>query len=391
MTKRQPTKSPWRTVLVVIVTAVTLWLYLFVSAPPLLASSATATATLPIADVLAMLERENDAARALWTEEIVQRGTAVGLTFDERWHDDEVHAGPLPALFLRETARNLERSPMGLSLFLGSPYPVNTANKLTGMQETHFAQLVETGAPQHFFEESTGRWTSMFSDVAVTDACVTCHNEHVESPKHDWQRGEVMGATTWMYPDARVSAERALELVATLRTSIRLAYRGYLEKVATFPRIPEVGTRWPCEGFALPTEDVFMAELARRSSQVTLLALLEPGHAVEVPADAARLACAEPPRQAPAAVTTTNLATSSLLVVRTERSTRVTVEQDGRRLLLARLPPGGVTAVSTTAAVRLVLSEGQGVTVEYRGKPVVVPSLADGIEIIVEQPNREKS
>ena len=59
---------------------------------------------------------------------------------------------------------------------------MNTANKLTGMQETHFTQLVETGAPQHFFEASTSRWTSMFSDVAVSDACVTCHNEHVTRP-----------------------------------------------------------------------------------------------------------------------------------------------------------------------------------------------------------------
>jgi hypothetical protein len=373
-------------VLVVAVAAVTLWLYLFVSAPPLLASSANAAGMLPIADVLAMLERENDAARALWTEEIVQRGTAIGLSFDERWRDDEVHAGPLPALFLRETARNLEHSPLGLSLFLGSPYPVNTANKLSGMQETHFAQLVETGAPQHFFEESTARWTSMFSDVAVSDACVTCHNEHAESPKRDWQRGEVMGATTWMYPEARVSVERALELVATLRTSIRLAYRDYLEKVATFPSPPAIGAQWPCEAFALPTEDVFMAELARRSSQVTLLSLLEPGRAIAEPADAPRPhACAERARPAPA------VASNEMLVVRSERSTRVTVEQEGRRLLVARLPPGGVTAVSTMAPVRLLLSGGEGVTVEYRGKPVAVPSSVDGIEVIVEEPDREKS
>ncbi|MDX2093375.1 MAG: DUF3365 domain-containing protein [Kofleriaceae bacterium] len=384
MTKPRAARHRWRFVLAIAGAVVTLWLYLFVSAPPQLASTSASGATLPIGDVLAMLERENDAARALWTEEIVQRGASVGLTFDERWRDDDVHAGPLPALFLRETARNLERTPLGLSLFLGSPYPVSSANKLTGMQEVHFAQLVATGAPQTFFEASTARWTAMFSDVAVSDACVTCHNEHADSPKRDWQRGEVMGATTWMYPDAHVSVERTVELVAALRASIRLAYRAYLEKVATFPRVPTIGMRWPCEGFSLPTEEVFMAELARRTSQATLLALLEPGRGFGDAASAAPLACARP---APA----NTLVAASLLVVRSERSVRVTVEQDGRRHLLARLPPDGVTAVSTSGPVRLGLSAGDGVTVEYRGQPVAVPSASAEIEVVLEAPDPGKS
>ena len=116
------TKSPWRTVLVVAVAAVTLWLYLFVSAPPLLASSSAPAGTLPIADVLAMLERENDAARALWTEEMSSAGPRSGSASTSAGTTRGA-CRPLPALFLRETARNLERSPMGLSLFLGSPYP----------------------------------------------------------------------------------------------------------------------------------------------------------------------------------------------------------------------------------------------------------------------------
>src|SRR5690606_33040276 len=132
-------------------------------------------------------------------------GGAVGLAFDEHWRDADVHAGPLPALFLRETARNLERTPAGVSLFLGSPYPISTANRFTGAQAAHYARLVHTGEAQHFFEESTQRWTSMFADVAVTDACVTCHNEHADSPKKDWLRGEVMGATTWMYPAGEIT------------------------------------------------------------------------------------------------------------------------------------------------------------------------------------------
>jgi len=56
-------------------------------------------------------------ARAIWTKEIVGEGKKAGLKFDEHWRDADLEAGPLPALFLRETAKSMERSPLRLSLF----------------------------------------------------------------------------------------------------------------------------------------------------------------------------------------------------------------------------------------------------------------------------------
>ena len=86
-----------------------------------------------------------------------------------------------------------------------------------------------------------------------------------------------MGATTWMYPDSTVTTEQAIALVrAPPHEHPRRPTRGYLAKVATFPYRPEIGTSWPRDGFALPSEDVFMRELARRSSSSTLLSLIDP-------------------------------------------------------------------------------------------------------------------
>jgi adenylate cyclase len=274
---RPPT---WRSGLVIVSVTLALCVYLFVDAPQPLAARGTASGTIPMRAVFSLLELENDAARALWTEDIVHHGKAVGLAFGEAWHDDGVHEGPLPALFLRETARNLERSSLQLGLFLGSRYPINTANQLTGLQASYLASLEANGAPQFFFEPETARHTAMFADRAITQACVQCHNEHHDSPKRDWQLGAIMGATTWMYPADAVTAERALELIATLRASIRSAYAAYLTKVASFPRPPLIGARWPREGYALPSVDVFMAELERRTAASTLRGLLDPAWAV---------------------------------------------------------------------------------------------------------------
>ncbi len=356
---------------------VALCVYLFVNAPQRLAAQPTPTGTVPIRAVFSILEIENDAARALWTDEIVTRGTAVGLTFGERWRDEAVHAGPLPALFLRETARHLERSPVRLSLFLGSRYPINTANQLTGQQAASFAMLEGSGAPQFFYEPSTQRHTAMFADRAIVQACVTCHNEHADSPKRDWQLDTIMGATTWMYPEATVTRERALEMVAALRGSIRAAYASYLGKVASFPRRPTIGDQWPRDGFALPSEEVFMRELARRTSSSTLHGLFDPSSAETA---AAREAAAPVERAltgpALAVKAAEPAARYATLVIRSVGSTKVTIDHGSSRLMVARLPPGGSTSLSSRPPLRVQISEPAGVELEYDGKKVELPRAA---------------
>lgn len=262
--------------LVAVAALVAIAIYLFATAPaplPAQAGARPAGATISVARLFDILNNENRVARASWTADIVGAGKPVGLRFAEDWRESAVEAGPLPALFLRETAGYLEKHAGGLSLFLGSTYPINAANRFAGSQVAHAQALEATGEPQYFYEPSLGRHTAMFADVAVADACVTCHNEHAESPKHDWKRGDTMGATTWMYPEAEVSVDTALRLVGILRAGFRATYQRYLDKTATFAEPPVIGAQWPRDGRFLPTADAFMDEHARRAAP-TLEALI---------------------------------------------------------------------------------------------------------------------
>ena len=126
-----------------------------------------------------------------------------------------------------------------------------------------------------FFSEDLNLHTAMFPDLAVADACVTCHNQHPQSPKNDWQRGELMGATTWSYPHKWVSIDQLLTVLTALRGSIRDAYAGYLQKTTRFTHPPEIGDAWPRDGYYLPTTTHFMAEMERRASPKTLALLLD--------------------------------------------------------------------------------------------------------------------
>jgi hypothetical protein len=250
-------------------------IYLVVQAPPPLSSDETdPLQSVTVEEVLTLCATENAAVRALYTGEIVGPGLRSGLAFDEDWREPNVEAGPLPALFLRESARSLERSPIQLGLFLGSDFPIARANSFGGKQTEPFAKVRSERLPQFFFDDDTGRYTAMFPDLAVAPACVTCHNEHPESPKTDWALGDVMGATTWTYPDQSIPPAELANIVTALRQSFRDAYSAYLDEVATFSNPPEIGERWPAEGYFLPTLETFMAEVSRRTSPETLDVLL---------------------------------------------------------------------------------------------------------------------
>ena len=211
-------------------------------------------------------------------ERIVGDGQRQGLEFGEDWREPDSETGPLPALFLRETAENLRRDPAPLYLFLGSDFPINDANKFTGVQMQHFAEIKRTGAPQFFLDAEIGMQTAMFSDIAVDETCVSCHNNDPEAPKTDWKVGDIMGATTWSYPKGEVSFTETLTLVNALRQSYRATYEEYVVKASIFANPPAVGDRWPADGHFLPSADAFMQEAERRASPATLHALLKLGY-----------------------------------------------------------------------------------------------------------------
>jgi adenylate cyclase len=250
-------------------------IYLFATRPEPLIDSRTSERTVPVEKVFRILAAENAAMRALWTAEIVGAGTKAGLKFDEKWREPNVAAGPLPALFLRESATALQKTRVPLGLFLGSDYPIAQSNLFTGEQAERFKRVRATGNPEFFNAADVGRYTAMFVDVAVAPACVSCHNEHPNSAKTDWKLKDIMGATTWSYPKDKVTIEELLQIIAALRSGFAAAYSGYLTKAATFEKPPEVGEHWPRDGYYLPTLEAFMREFERRASANTVDRLLQ--------------------------------------------------------------------------------------------------------------------
>jgi adenylate cyclase len=253
---------------------IALIVYLFIDAPPPLPEEEDTTNQIPIETALKVVAMENATIRAMWTKDIVVAGGPAGFSFGEDWENPEVEKGPLPALFLRKTAANLQKTSVPLSLFLGSDAPINPDNKFQGRQVEAFSAIKQERIPQYFYAEDTKQYTAMFPDPASPQGCVDCHNEHPDSPKVDWKLNDIMGATTWQYPKESVSVNELTRMVSALRQSFRGPYQAYLDKTATFSMKPEVGEKWPRDGYFLPSADAFMAEFSRRASAHTLDVLL---------------------------------------------------------------------------------------------------------------------
>ena len=266
-----------RFVMVALLLAVT-GIYLFVSAPPKLDTpgSEAGGQRMPVEAFFRMLDAENASIRALYTAEIVGPGQKNGLKFLEDWKKREVHAGPLPALFLRETSTLLQRDAPGVNLFLGSDYPIVAANGFKGLQVDHFKKVRAQGQPQFFQDPSTMLYTAMFPDVASAKPCVTCHNEHSKTPKKDWVLNDIMGATTWLYPRKEVPLQDALHTLKALRQAAASTYSMFLDEVRALPAKdqPEIGRQWPKEGHYLPDVETFAKAIEARNSARTLGALL---------------------------------------------------------------------------------------------------------------------
>jgi len=232
----------------------------------------TATKAFAVSEVLEMVSKENDVTRTLYTKAIVGKGKKQGMKFDEDWRKDDVEAGPLPALFLRGVANSIKKSPVPLGLYLGSDFPINAANKFTGQQADLFEKIKKDRKAQFFYDEDQKLHTAMFADVAGAGACVTCHNDHKQTPKTDWKLGDVMGATTWQYPKDSLTYKETIAVLNSYANGTVDVYKEYLKEIGEFKESekPEIGNKWPEEGNYLPTAEVFLDSVKKLSSYETM-------------------------------------------------------------------------------------------------------------------------
>jgi PAS domain S-box-containing protein len=136
--------------------------------------------------------------RELYTSEVVERLRPHGI---QSTHDYLQHEGaiPLPATLtiLLGERFGQQRSGAHIRLLSDHPFPWRTAEETRkdAFEEQALRELTEDPAKTiHRFEDYQGRPSvRMAMADLMRQSCVDCHNRHPQSPKTDWQVGDVRG------------------------------------------------------------------------------------------------------------------------------------------------------------------------------------------------------
>jgi hypothetical protein len=153
-----------------------------------------------IADALHMI-MESD--RTVYTKLIINRlqNEEKVIKASEHWKDDK--ALVLPAQMFRYGSEMVAEKGANFSYSLLSLWPVNKQNSPKTAVEKEGLEAVAKSGTAFYKEEALGGkkyFTAIYPDKAIAKACITCHNDHKDSPRKDFKMGEVMGSVVLRIP-----------------------------------------------------------------------------------------------------------------------------------------------------------------------------------------------
>ena len=144
-----------------------------------------------------------EADRTVYTTHVVNRMQEQGIVLaTEHWEQGKTL--PLPAQFLQLAGRLVAKKGKGIRYRLISLWPIYRKNgpateferqglKAVLANPDHpYTGIVTSGKKQYF--------QAIYSDRAVAQACVSCHNSHPLSPKRDFKLNDSVGGIVITIP-----------------------------------------------------------------------------------------------------------------------------------------------------------------------------------------------
>jgi hypothetical protein len=142
--------------------------------------------------------------RTVYTRMVVNRlqNEEKVIKASEHFKDDK--ALPLPAQMFRFGSEMVAEKKAGFTYSLLSEWPVNKQNlPKTAAEKKGLAAINAKPDVPFYTEETLGKqkyYTAVYPDRAISMACVTCHNEHKDTPRKDFKLGDVMGGVVIRIP-----------------------------------------------------------------------------------------------------------------------------------------------------------------------------------------------
>lgn len=159
------------------------------------------------ADLEAAARAQSDlltAARSFYSREVVDKlYSSQDVTVSHDYHDKELTIpAPVSMTLALEDELIAQGSGSGIRMLSDYPWPWRPDRQLDAFEREALAALQETpGEPVSRLEQRDDE-TVFRSAIAVRmeESCVACHNTHPESPKTDWEVGDIRGIQEVIIP-----------------------------------------------------------------------------------------------------------------------------------------------------------------------------------------------
>ncbi|MBL4798503.1 MAG: DUF3365 domain-containing protein [Oleispira sp.] len=145
--------------------------------------------------------------RTLYTSEVVQTAKKHGLTITHDYKNIP-NAIPLPATLSMALGERIGQHQSGAKTYLYSPFPFPWRDKEsqaifddTFADDAWQALNERPDQPYYSFEDYNGQPAIRFAIAdKMREACISCHNNHPQTPKNDWKIGDVRGVLEVILP-----------------------------------------------------------------------------------------------------------------------------------------------------------------------------------------------
>ncbi len=144
-----------------------------------------------------------EADRTVYARHIVNRLQKKNIIYaSENWWEENTLL--LPAQFLLNASDLIKNMRLGLDYKLASLWPINPHNGAANKFESVGLERVASQPLRPYIGTlqigKQSYFQAIYPDIAVTPACVTCHNSHPKSPKHDFKLHDVIGGIVVSIP-----------------------------------------------------------------------------------------------------------------------------------------------------------------------------------------------
>lgn len=136
------------------------------------------------------------ALRGYYTKFVVKKALSSGMkpSFSHANQDNSI---PLPATLIHDlSALFEEQGGTKLKLYSPFPFPNRASRHLDQFGRTAWGELEADPTKTYFEIDESGSSTLIrvgVADTMVSDVCVNCHNSRADTPKDDWELGDLRG------------------------------------------------------------------------------------------------------------------------------------------------------------------------------------------------------